>query len=80
MVGDVQELPQAIGQAGHFPAEEGADLEEGAGSWHRVGTGVPGEEQLGCPRVAGDGQVDGRGGVVGTTAGAAPSPPVPSAE
>lgn len=80
MVGDVQKLPRAICQAGDFPAEEGADSEEEAGSWHRGGTGVLGEEQLDCPRAAGDGQVDGRGDVVGTTAGAAPSPPVPSTE
>lgn len=79
-MGDVQELPRAIGQAGHFPAEEGADPEEGAGSWHKGSAGVPGEEQLGHPRAVGNRHVDGRGNVVGTTAGAVPSPAVPSAE
>lgn len=43
------------------------------GSWHKWSIGVPREEKLGCPRAAGDGQGD----VVGTTAGAAPSPGSP---
>lgn len=41
---------------------------------------IPREEQLGHARVASDGHMDGRGNVVGTTAEAAPSPLVPSAE